>query len=45
VVASDVRRVRNTYFSSDDGLLTMGLATLGHRAAASLRQSSYSGAT
>ena len=25
----DVRRVRETYFSSDDGLLTMGLATRG----------------
>jgi len=25
----DVRRIRDTYFSSDDGLLTMGLATRG----------------
>ena len=29
VPADDVRRVRSTYFSSDDGLLTMGLATRG----------------
>ena len=27
----DVRRVRDTYFSSDDGLLTLGLATRGTR--------------
>jgi 5-methylthioadenosine/S-adenosylhomocysteine deaminase len=29
IPGEDVRRVRNTYFSSDDGLLTMGLATRG----------------
>jgi cytosine/adenosine deaminase-related metal-dependent hydrolase len=29
IPADDVRRVRETYFSSDDGLLTMGLATRG----------------
>jgi cytosine/adenosine deaminase-related metal-dependent hydrolase len=29
IPAEDVRRVRETYFSSDDGLLTMGLATRG----------------
>jgi len=29
IPADDVRRVRDTYFSSDDGLLTMGLATRG----------------
>src|SRR5438067_296440 len=29
VPAEDVRRVRNTYFSSDDGLITMALATRG----------------
>ncbi len=29
IPADDVRRVRSTYFSSDDGLLTMGLATRG----------------
>ncbi|HVQ93870.1 MAG TPA: amidohydrolase family protein [Mycobacteriales bacterium] len=29
IPAGDVERVRNTYFSSDDGLLTMGLATRG----------------
>lgn len=29
VPADDVRRVRETYFSSDDGLLTMALATRG----------------
>jgi cytosine/adenosine deaminase-related metal-dependent hydrolase len=29
VPAEDVRRVRETYFSSDDGLLTMALATRG----------------
>jgi cytosine/adenosine deaminase-related metal-dependent hydrolase len=29
VPADDVRRVRDTYFSSDSGLLTMGLATRG----------------
>jgi 5-methylthioadenosine/S-adenosylhomocysteine deaminase len=29
VPPDDVRRVRDTYFSSDDGLLTMGLATRG----------------
>jgi 5-methylthioadenosine/S-adenosylhomocysteine deaminase len=29
VPATDVRRVRDTYFSSDDGLLTMALATRG----------------
>jgi len=29
VPAEDVRRVRRTYFSSDDGLLTMALATRG----------------
>jgi 5-methylthioadenosine/S-adenosylhomocysteine deaminase len=29
VPADDVRRIRDTYFSSDDGLLTMGLATRG----------------
>jgi cytosine/adenosine deaminase-related metal-dependent hydrolase len=27
--ADDIRRIRDTYFSSDDGLLTMGLATRG----------------
>jgi 5-methylthioadenosine/S-adenosylhomocysteine deaminase len=29
IPADDVRRVRDTYFSSDDGLLTMALATRG----------------
>ncbi len=29
VPADDVRRIRDTYFSSDDGLLTMALATRG----------------
>ena len=29
IPGDDVRRVRETYFSSDDGLLTMGLATRG----------------
>ena len=29
IPADDVRRIRETYFSSDDGLLTMGLATRG----------------
>jgi cytosine/adenosine deaminase-related metal-dependent hydrolase len=29
VPPDDVRRIRETYFSSDDGLLTMGLATRG----------------
>ena len=29
IPAEDVRRVRETYFPSDDGLLTMGLATRG----------------
>ena len=29
IPGDDVRRVRDTYFSSDDGLLTMGLATRG----------------
>ncbi|MBX6769094.1 MAG: amidohydrolase family protein, partial [Actinomadura rubrobrunea] len=29
IPADDVRRVRSTYFSSDDGLLTMALATRG----------------
>jgi cytosine/adenosine deaminase-related metal-dependent hydrolase len=29
VPGDDVRRIRDTYFSSDDGLLTMGLATRG----------------
>jgi cytosine/adenosine deaminase-related metal-dependent hydrolase len=29
IPADDVERVRSTYFSSDDGLLTMGLATRG----------------
>ena len=29
IPVDDVERVRNTYFSSDDGLLTMGLATRG----------------
>jgi 5-methylthioadenosine/S-adenosylhomocysteine deaminase len=29
VPADDVRRIKNTYFSSDDGLLTMALATRG----------------
>jgi cytosine/adenosine deaminase-related metal-dependent hydrolase len=29
VPPDDVRRIRDTYFSSDDGLLTMGLATRG----------------
>jgi 5-methylthioadenosine/S-adenosylhomocysteine deaminase len=29
VPADDVRRIRSTYFSSDDGLLTMALATRG----------------
>jgi len=29
IPADDVRRIRDTYFSSDDGLLTMGLATRG----------------
>lgn len=29
IPADDVRRVRDTYFSSDSGLLTMGLATRG----------------
>lgn len=29
VPGDDVRRIRSTYFSSDDGLLTMGLATRG----------------
>jgi len=29
IPGEDVRRVRETYFSSDDGLLTMGLATRG----------------
>lgn len=29
IPADDVRRVRDTYFASDDGLLTMGLATRG----------------
>ncbi|QWZ09913.1 amidohydrolase family protein [Nocardioides panacis] len=29
IPGDDVRRIRDTYFSSDDGLLTMGLATRG----------------
>ncbi|HEU4540745.1 MAG TPA: amidohydrolase family protein [Jiangellaceae bacterium] len=29
IPADDVRRIRETYFSGDDGLLTMGLATRG----------------
>jgi 5-methylthioadenosine/S-adenosylhomocysteine deaminase len=29
IPGDDVRRIRETYFSSDDGLLTMGLATRG----------------
>ncbi|HEX2498877.1 MAG TPA: amidohydrolase family protein [Actinomycetes bacterium] len=29
IPADDVRRIKNTYFSSDDGLLTMALATRG----------------
>jgi 5-methylthioadenosine/S-adenosylhomocysteine deaminase len=29
IPGDDVRRIRGTYFSSDDGLLTMGLATRG----------------
>jgi len=29
IPVDDVRRIRDTYFSSDDGLLTMGLATRG----------------
>ncbi len=29
IPGEDVRRIRKTYFSSDDGLLTMGLATRG----------------
>src|SRR5436190_22670103 len=29
IPADDVRRIRDTYFSSDNGLLTMGLATRG----------------
>ncbi|MEY9996149.1 5-methylthioadenosine/S-adenosylhomocysteine deaminase [Streptomyces sp. V4I8] len=29
IPGDDVRRIRSTYFSSDDGLLTMGLATRG----------------
>ena len=29
IPGDDVRRVRDTYFSSDDGLLTLGLATRG----------------
>jgi cytosine/adenosine deaminase-related metal-dependent hydrolase len=29
IPADDVRRIRETYFTSDDGLLTMGLATRG----------------
>src|SRR5919202_480454 len=29
IPAEDVRRVRNTYFSSDDGMITMALATRG----------------
>jgi cytosine/adenosine deaminase-related metal-dependent hydrolase len=29
IPSDDVRRVRETYFSSDDGLITMGLATRG----------------